>query len=411
MDYKSIVDKLADKTAEFEKLKQNGIELKSKLEQASAETDVEDLDIKLTENATQIDSLAKEIDELKDLKINALEEKRKGESEMTQSYLETDKALKDFAHLVQNAKDGADLKEKWSEKLAENAVEITGDTTLLPKQVILGIDSKIKKSIIFNYFRLMPAGQLVRQTFATDDTAITRGSGYNITEQKTEQASTLDIVSLPQNEIYKMTSLSYKVLKNMGDGVVNFVVDELTQFVINKIVDLALYDGEGQTTTNKNEGFDAVVKDTRAIHVQYEAALGLVNAIRLNSYRAAGDGEVEVATAGGRIASEESADTLLIVNDADYAKILDAVNALSYPVTDIAGWLGVSRIVRKNTTSANYKPIILPVGAYAVAMDDFDNFNWYNILSNRSQQEVVTLANGTLFSVSSAVVFEETVEQ
>ena len=45
--------------------------------------------------------------------------------------------------------------------------------------------------------------------------------------------------------------------------------------------------------------------------------------------------------------------------------------------------------------------------AYIVAMDDFDKFDWYNVLNNRNTSEVVALANGTLFQANSAVVFTE----
>ena len=47
----------------------------------------------------------------------------------------------------------------------------------------------------------------------------------------------------------------------------------------------------------------------------------------------------------------------------------------------------------------------MKAGAYTVAYDDFDQFDWYNIMNNTNKTEVVALASGTLFEPNSAVVF------
>ena len=83
------------------------------------------------------------------------------------------------------------------------------------------------------------------------------------------------------------------------------------------------------------------------------------------------------------------------------------VKKLNYQVESIPKWLGVDSVIITKTTSKNYRPIVMTKNAYIVAMDDFDKFDWYNVLSNRNTSEVVALANGTLFQANSAVVFSE----
>lgn len=402
MDKKSLVDKLAAKKSELSKIENQIEELKTNLKEVTNSSDAQELDILLNSLVGSEASTLHEISKLQK------ELEAKGDTGMKnakhKSYEDTVQAVKDWADIYRNSASKEDAEAKWRDKLVENGVNVEGKTEMLPTQVDLGIQSVIEDNPIFDIMQHVNAGTLVYKKFDTKDTAVVRGTGYNITENKTEQNATLDVKDLPQNEIYKLTTVSYKAMKNMGAELDTFIAQELTQNVINKVVDLALYDGTGNANDN-NAGFDAVVaKDSAAVHVEYPKGSSLAKAIQANSFRATGGGATVIDNSG---ASTGQQNRVLIVNSDDYAKILGEALSLNYQVENIPKWLGVDSVIITKTTSKNYKPIVMTKNAYIVAMDDFDKFDWYNVLSNRNTSEVVALANGTLFQANSAVVFTE----
>lgn len=401
-DRKSVVDELAAKKREFDKIENQIDTLKTNLRNSTSLTDAQELDTLLNNlvgeaqaSMHDIAALQKKLDDEGDFEMS---------NSKVKNYMDTTQAVKDWADIYRNSASKEDAEAKWHDKLAENGVSIDGKTEMLPTQVDLGIQSVIEDNPIFDIMQHVGAGTLVYKKFDTKDTAVVRGTGYNITENKVEQNSTLDVKDLPQNEIYKLTSVSYKAMKNMGAELDKFIAQELTQNVINKVVDLALYDGTGNAS-DQNAGFDAVVaKDSAAVHVEYPKGSSLSTAIQANSFRATGGGATVIDNSG---TSTGQQNRVLIVNDSDYAKILGDALKLNYPVENVPKWLGVDSVIITKTTSKNYKPIVMTKNAYIVAMDNFDKFDWYNVLSNRNTSEVVALANGTLFQANSAVVFSE----
>lgn len=402
MDKKSLVDKLAAKKSELSKIENQIEELKTNLKEVTNSSDAQELDILLNSLVGSEASTLHEISKLQK------ELEAKGDTGMKnakhKSYEDTVQAVKDWADIYRNSASKEDAEAKWRDKLVENGVNVEGKTEMLPTQVDLGIQSVIEDNPIFDIMQHVNAGTLVYKKFDSKDTAVVRGTGYNITENKAEQSATLDVKDLPQNEIYKLTSVSYKAMKNMGAQLDTFIAQELTQNVINKVVDLALYDGTGNANDN-NAGFDAVVaKDSAAVHVEYPKGSSLAKAIQANSFRATGGGATVIDNSGAATGQQNR---VLIVNSDDYAKILGEALSLNYQVESIPKWLGVDSVIITKTTSKNYKPLVMTKNAYIVAMDDFDKFDWYNVLSNRNTSEVVALANGTLFQANSAVVFSE----
>lgn len=402
LDRKSTVDELAAKKRDFNKIENQIDTLKTNLKNASSLTDAQELDTLLNSlvgeaqaSMHDIAALQKKLDDEGDFKMN---------NSKVKNYVDTTQAVKDWADIYRNSASKEDAKAKWRDKLVENGINIDGKTEMLPTQVDLGIQSVIEANPIFDIMQHVNAGTLVYKKFSTTDTAVVRGTGYNITENKVEQSATLDVKDLPQTEIYKLTTVSYKAMKNMGAELDTFIAQELTQNVINKVVDLALYDGTGNAS-DANAGFDAVVaKDSAAVHVEYPKGSSLSTAIQANSFRATGGGATVIDNSGNSTGQQNR---VLIVNDTDYGKILGDALKLNYPVENVPKWLGVDSIIITKTTSKNYKPIVMTKNAYIVAMDNFDKFDWYNVLSNRNTSEVVALANGTLFQANSAVVFTE----
>lgn len=402
-DRKSTIDELAAKKRDFTKIENQIDTLKSNLKNSASLTDAQELDTLLNSLVGEAQTLMHDIAALQK-KLDDEGDSAMNNNSKVKNYKDTSQAVKDWADIYRNSASKEDAEAKWRDKLVENGVNVEGKTEMLPTQVDLGIQSVIEDNPIFDIMQHVNAGTLVYKKFDTKDTAVVRGTGYNITENKAEQNSTLDVKDLPQNEIYKLTTVSYKAMKNMGAQLDTFIAQELTQNVINKVVDLALYDGTGNANDN-NAGFDAVVaKDSAAVHVEYPKGASLAQAIQANSFRATGGGATVIDNSGSSTGQQNR---VLIVNSDDYAKILGEALKLNYQVESIPKWLGVDSVIITKTTSKNYKPLVMTKNAYIVAMDDFDKFDWYNVLSNRNTSEVVALANGTLFQANSAVVFSE----
>lgn len=400
MDKKSLMDQLNEKQNTLITLKENTASLTERLNSATDITSAKQLDEKLTKNATDIINVQNDIINIT-AQIEGMDDKM-AKSNKNKSYIETSNAVEDWAAIMNSASNQNEAQSEWKKKLAENGITLAGDVTALPAQVDLGIQSAIASNPVFDLFTKAPgndASKLVIKKFATSDTAVVRGTKYNITEQKTEQDSTLTVKALDPNQIYKLTSVDYRALKTIGNQLTPFIATELSQYVIDKIVELALYDGEGSDDTNQKGGFESIVATDASVKVEYSGTLA--DAVRNNSFRATGAGAITITPTGAANATSTS----LVVNTADYADILSAATALNYNVSDVPSWLGVGQVIVKDFTSTKYKPIVLKAGSYNVAYTDFDKFDWYNIMNNTMKNEVVTLASGALFEPSSAVVF------
>ena len=110
---------------------------------------------------------------------------------------------------------------------------------------------------VFKVFRVTNVGALlVSRSFDSSDEAKVHKDG----EQKVEQSATLTIDTLEPVMVYKLQSLAERVkrLQMSYSELYNLIVAELTQAIVNKIVDLALVEGDG---TN---GFKSVMLETNA---------------------------------------------------------------------------------------------------------------------------------------------------
>lgn len=346
-----------EKENRLAQLKARDNELKTFIAENEVLEDLEKFDKERKENAAEMLKLE-----------NELTETPKDEGKPKMNYLENSKSIKDFVDVVKNNAKGEAIDNAWKAKLQENGVEITDDKLLLPKKIVEAIQtSLLEANPVFKVFRLTHVGALlVTQTFDSNDGANVHKMG----EAKKMQNATLVIDDLKPAMIYKLQSI-HEYVKRLNANyteIYNLLVAEMTQAIVNKIVDLALVEGDG---TN---GFKAVQteKDTKKV-AQITATAGdsaLIDAVEeaVDFVRSTAGRKYLIVTATQRkqIRTELRAampNVRLRNNDADFA-----------------AELGVDEIiVYTGKQEATLKPIVIVQDAAHIDMEDLtkvDAFKW-----------------------------------
>ena len=128
-DRKSVIDKLAAKKRDFNKIENQIDTLKSKLENSASLTDAQELDTLLNalvgKAQTQMHDIAalqKKLDNEGDSKVN--------NNSKVKSYKDTAQAVKDWADIYRNSASKEDAEAKWHDKLVENGISVDGKTEM-----------------------------------------------------------------------------------------------------------------------------------------------------------------------------------------------------------------------------------------------------------------------------------------
>lgn len=373
----------AEKEKRVNELIERDNELKEAIKVNNNVEELKTLDKERTENAAELIKLQNELKE--DPKPIVKEAKN------NMDYLKTNNAVNDFLEIIKNNK--AENKAKvWEDKLVKNGITITDETLQLPRKIVESIQSSLlETNEVFKAFKVTTIGALiVSQTFESDDKALVHVPGT----QKTVQAATLDIDSLKPVMVYKLQMIGelVKRLNANYQELYAMVVAELTQAIVNKIVDLALVLGDG---TN---GFISVEKET--------------NAKKVKKITAAATGDTPLADA-----VEDAVDFVrptqgakyLIVTSAQRRQLLNELRKAVAPArvrntdVDIASEVGVDGILVYNGTEA-LKPTLLVQDGYHVDMQDMTKIDAFKWETNENAILLETVTNGHIEKYKSAAV-------
>lgn len=342
-------------------------------------------------NATDVAEASKLVEELNNLKAEKLTLENQLETgdkiSMTQNYLETKNAMKDFAEIVKNSANKKEARNAWNLKLQENGITITDEGNYLPKRLELELQTVLTKAnAVFPIFKTTNNGALlVSRELTSEDEAQVHKRG----EQKTYQSASLKVSAVDPQMIYKRQSLDEidkRKLSNFTE-IYETITAELAQRIIDKIVDLALVEGEakdgGTGTADEENGFVAILKETDENKVAHV------------------DGSKDLVAA-----LEDAADIVdypgkkyLIVTRQQKRAILDALRK-KFPNTtyrnnnkDIAEDLGVDELIVYRGTKA-IKPTVIAEGAYHVDMQKLEKIEQFKLDTNENDILVETLATG-----------------
>ena len=384
---------LIEKQNRLAELKENNVSLKSQINGFEVKNAIEDLpkvqelEKTLSENSIEIIKIENE--------LNAQEEKPKGKAKMT-NFIESQNAVTEFFDVLKKNSGKSEIKNAWNEKLAENGVTITDTTFELPRKLVESINTALlDTNPVFKVFRVTNVGALlVSRSFDSSDEAQVHKDG----QQKVEQSATLTIDTLEPVMVYKLQSLAERVkrLQMSYSELYNLIVAELTQAIVNKIVDLALFEGDG---TN---GFKSVDKeaDTKKIKKITTKAPKTGTAPFADAIEEAVD--FVRATAGRRY---------LIVTAAQRKTLLDELRGLTANAhvriknddTEIASEVGVDEII-VYTGSKAINPIVLVDQKYHIDMQDLTKVDAFEWKTNSNMILVETLSSGKTESLKAGAV-------
>lgn len=338
-----------------------------------AENDVsvaEELVKEIQDNAVKLADLTAQLGESQD--ADTQEDEQKEEKSM--NYLKSDNAVKEFFEVLKNSKK-EEVMNNWKAKLEKNAITVKDEDVLLPRKIVDSIQSKLlDTNPVFKVFRVTHVGAvIVSQTFDSNDEAHVHVPG----SKKEEQTAVLDTANIKPVMVYKLQTIS-ELVKRLNvnyNELYNMVVAELTQAIVNKVVDLALKEGledgtNGFISVEAESAISSGSKKIKAITAQesktIEAVEDAIDFVR--------------GTAGRRY---------LIVTVAQRKKLLaelrtQAGNA-SFTVknddAEIASLLGVDELI-VYTGKKDIKITLLVQDAYHIDMADItkiDAFKWeYN---------------------------------
>ena len=388
---------LIEKQNRLAELKENNVSLKAEINGFEVKNAIEDLpkvqelEKTISENSIEIIKIENE--------LNAQEEKPKGKDKMT-NFIESQNAVTEFFDVLKKNSGKEEIKNAWEQKLAENGVTITDTTFELPRKLVESINTALlDTNPVFKVFRVTNVGALlVSRSFDSSDEAKVHKDG----EQKVEQSATLTIDTLEPVMVYKLQSLAERVkrLQMSYSELYNLIVAELTQAIVNKIVDLALVEGNG---TN---GFKSVMLETNA------------KKIKKITTKAPATGTAPLADA-----IEEAVDFVratagrryLIVTAAQRKTLLDELRGLPANAhvriknddTELATEAGVDEII-VYTGSKALSPIVLVDQKYHIDMQDLTKVDAFEWQTNSNKILVETLSSGHTETLKAGAVITVT---
>lgn len=347
-------------------------------------------ELKVTEDVETAQALDNELKKF-DLDIIKLENELKNSQEevkkMENKYIGSKQETKDFVEALKNSKTAEEASQKWSQALAKNGITVTDPDNYLPKKIVEAINTTLTETNpVFPLFRITNVGALiVSQTFGSTDEALVHTPGTT----KKEQAATLEISSLTPVMIYKLQSIHEYVRRTVGtiDEIVDLIIAELTQAIVNKIVDLALVEGDGSTN-----GFQAIQNDSRADFVHH-----------VNEPASFVEGVEEAVNFVRRSAGT----TYLIVTEAQRSALLAEIRALNPNVrvknddSEIASEVGADGLIIYRGTKA-LKPTVLSQDAFHVDMDEMTQIRAFKWETNENKFLVEVVAGGHIDKMYSA---------
>ena len=384
---------LIEKQNRLAELKENNVSLKSQISGFEVKNAIEDLpkvqelEKTLSENSIEIIKIENE--------LNAQEEKPKGKAKMT-NFIESQNAVTEFFDVLKKNSGKSEIKNAWNAKLAENGVNIPDTTFQLPRKLIDSINTALlNTNPVFKVFRITNVGALlVSRSFDSTGEAQVHKDG----QTKTEQAASLIINNTEPVMVYKLQSLSERVkrLHMSYSELYNLIVAELTQAIVNKIVDLALVEGDG---TN---GFKSIDKEID------------VKKIKKITTKAKKAGETPFAdaiedavdfvrpTAGRRYLILKAEDRRALLDELRQATA-NAHVRIKNDDTEIASEVGVDELIVYTGTKA-LKPTVLVDQKYHIDMQELTKVDAFEWKTNSNMILVETLTSGHVETYNAGAV-------
>lgn len=319
------------------------------------------------------------------------------------SYLQTEKAVKDFARVLRNSTSGKDFARLWREHLHSVQNDIDPNGALLPAAVLQKITDNIGKGKVWPLLRHtgLRSIKIAFQKWAdaSVDNLDKRASGHQKGETKRAENMQLVPRTLAATEIYKYLPVDFSTVKNCDNEAIllDYIVDEISRAIAWEL-DRAVLVGDGRDAADPEkidpEKIRPIINDELTVQLQTPAGETRTDleraAVAVNNVET--EGEIYV------FVSKKTA-----LNLRKYVSAEGATPRFD-KLEDIAASIGAAGIVVV-PNYLNDRIIAVDVNEYqTVGMSEHEFLTGYNIEKNQYQYEGVIMAGGALTAPKSAAV-------
>lgn len=228
------------------------------------------------EQAKGIDKKIK-ANELEIIQIqNSLKEfsQAKEKSKNMKNYLESQNAVVDLIGVLKKSKK-EDVLNNWNAKLVENDVTVEGDENnssfFMPRKLVEAIESSLlEANPVYKIFRVTNVGALLvngsmEAGERTADNNYNRAGVHKDGETKKEQSVVIKESKIDPVMVYKLQKVAERIkqLNVNFNEIWSMLVAEITQAIVDKIVELALIEGTYGVENKDENGFTSIVEESK----------------------------------------------------------------------------------------------------------------------------------------------------
>lgn len=204
---------------------------------------------------------------------NSLKENKtaQGAKPAMKNFLETQNAVNDLLEIVKNAPAKEVLKQ-WNAKLSENGVTVEeGEDSnfFMPRKMVEAIESSLlEANPVYKVFRVTTVGALLingslEADKRTADNNYNRAGVHKDGEVKKEQSVVIKESKIEPVMVYKLQKVAERVkqLNVNFTEIWNMLISEITQAIVDKIVELALVEGTYGVTGKDENGYTSIASE------------------------------------------------------------------------------------------------------------------------------------------------------
>ena len=380
------------------------------------------LDKEIKENEIQIIKLENELKENKTAESKGIK--------TVKNYLETQNAVVDLIDVLKNSKK-KEVLNNWNAKLKENDVQVEGDesesTFFMPRKLVEAIESSLlDANPVYKVFRVTTVGALLvngsmEAGERTADNNYNRAGVHKDGETKKEQSVVIKESKIEPVMVYKLQKVAERIKKlNVNfNEIWNMLVAEMTQAIVDKIVELALIEGKVDATSGADDnGFTSIVEESKL----FEAG----KRERIKAVTGTADADTGVGAFQNGIEQAidfvrgKSGTRYLIITSAQRTALLnelrktykDAMGVIANSDTAIASLLGIDEIIvyagvyesvesvkeytgKASATEADtLPPIVIRQDAFHVDMQALSRVEAFEWKTNENALLIETLTAG-----------------
>ena len=191
------------------------------------------------------------------------------------NYIGSQNAVEDLINVLRDNKK-EEVVNAWKSKLVENGVTVEGDETesnfFVPRKLVEAIETSLTDANpVYKIFRVTTVGALLisgsmEAGERKAENNYNRAGVHKDGETKKEQSVVIKEAKIEPIMVYKLQKVAERIKKlNVNfNQIWEMLVAEMTQAIVDKIVELALIEGKVDATSGADDnGFTSIVEESK----------------------------------------------------------------------------------------------------------------------------------------------------